>query len=319
MAGHGFGKVILFGEHFVVYGLPAIAAGIDQKTTAEIEKSPVPGIDIVDKRHAIPGYKEGKSEQLKESIEYIKKAIPQVAWDVQGVKITLAGDLMAASGIGASAAACAAIARAIDQFFSLGMSDERINEVAFEGEKGYHGTPSGIDNTCATYGTLILFEKHDDGNIMEKLELDHTVEIVMGNTGIPVNTKAVVANVKKLLEKDPETYKKTFEEYSKIFEQALPALKDGNWKKVGELMDKNQELLRKIGVSHEKLEELIQVAKENGAYGAKLTGGGAGGYMVALTPSKELQEKVAAALKEKVEVVIKTAVGGKTKQEKKAA
>jgi len=313
MTGYGFGKVILFGEHFVVYGLPAIAAGIDQKTTAEIEKATVPGIQIVDKRKAIPGYKEGKSEQLKDSVEYIRKAIPQVPWDVQGVKVTLNGDLVAASGIGASAAACAAIARAIDKFFDLNLNDERINEIAFEGEKGYHGTPSGIDNTCATYGTLILFEKHDEGNVMEKLELEHTVEIVMANTGIPVNTKAVVANVRKLIEKEPDTYKKTFEDYSKIFEQTIPALKDGNWKKVGQLMDDNQELLRKIGVSHEKLEELIKIAKEAGAFGAKLTGGGAGGYMFALTPGKELQEKVAAALQEKVEIVLKTTIGGKAK------
>jgi mevalonate kinase len=314
VVGYGFGKVILFGEHFVVYGLPAIAAGINQKTTADIEKSHTPGIHVVDNRPEVAGYKVSKADQFKDSIDYIKKAIPQVAWDVQGVKIRLGGDLVAASGVGASAASCVAIARAINQFFDLNLNDDRINEIAFEGEKGYHGTPSGIDNTCATYGTLILFEKHDEGNVMEKLELDHTVEIVMANTGIPVNTKAVVANVRKLVEKEPDTYKQTFDEYSKIFEQALPALKEGNWKKVGELMDKNQELLRKIGVSHEKLEELIQIAKENGAYGAKLTGGGAGGYMVAIAPGKELQEKVATALSEKVEIVLKTTIGGKGKE-----
>jgi mevalonate kinase len=311
MTGYGYGKVILFGEHFVVYGLPGIAGGIQNKTTAEIEKADKPGLHVVDNRPTVEGYKEGKAEQFKESLEYIKAAIPQVAWDAQGVKVTLGGDLVAASGVGASAASCAAIARAVSDFFDLGLGDEQINKIAYEGEKGYHGSPSGLDNTCATYGTLITFKRDPDGNIIEKLDLENTVEVVMANTGIPVDTKAIVAGVRERKESSPEEYEKIFEDYQKTYGDALSALKNGDWKKVGKLMDQNQELLRKIGVSHPKLEELINVAKENGAYGAKLTGGGAGGYMVALTPGKELQGKVAAALGEKVDIIVKSTIGGK--------
>jgi mevalonate kinase len=311
MTGYGYGKVILFGEHFVVYGLPGIAGGIKNKTTAEIEKASEPGLHVIDNRKTVKGYKEGKAGQFKESVNYIKHAMPQVAWDAQGVTVTLAGDLIAASGVGASAASCAAIARAVNEFFGLGLSDEQINEIAYEGEKGYHGDPSGLDNTCATYGTLITFRRDPEGNEIDKLELDETTEIVMANTGIPVDTKAVVAGVKERKEKNPEEYKGFFKEYENIFNEGLNALRAGDWKKVGDLMDKNQELLRKIGVSHEKLEELITISKENGAYGAKLTGGGAGGYMVALTPGKELQDKVANALKEKIDIVVKSTIGGK--------
>ena len=311
MTGKGCGKVILFGEHFVVYGLPGIAGGIDNVTTADAEPSDEPGLHVIDNRPAVEGYKEGKAEHFKESMGYIQKAIPQVDWKKRGVKVTLGGDLIGASGVGSSAAHCAAIARAISEFFDLGLSDEEINNIAYEGEKGYHGAPSGLDNTCATYGTLITFKRAEGGNQIKKLELDHNVDMVMANTGIPVDTKAVVAGVKERKEADPEKYKDIFSRYQDIVDEAIPALKAAEWEKVGELMDENQKLLREIEVSHPKLEELIKIAKENGALGAKLTGGGAGGYMVALTPGKELQDKVAEALKKEVDIVLKTSVGGK--------
>jgi len=311
MVGYGYGKVILFGEHFVVYNLLGIAGGIDNKTVAVAEASNEPGLHVVDNRPAAPGYKEKKAEHFKESLEYIKKAMPQVDWATKGVKITLGGDLVAASGVGASAASCAAIARAVDELFGLGLDDDAINDIAYEGEKGYHGNPSGLDNTCSTYGTLITFRRDPAGNQISKLELDEKVEMVMANTGVAADTKAVVAGVRERKDREPEKYEQVFEDYESVVEEALGALKAADWKRVGELMDRNQELLRAIEVSHPKLEELIQTAKSAGAYGAKITGGGAGGYMVALTPGKELQEKVASALKDKVDIVLKVSVGGK--------
>lgn len=303
--------MILFGEHFVVYNLLGIAGGIDNKTVAVAEASNEPGLHVVDNRPAAPGYKEKKAEHFKESLEYIKKAMPQVDWATKGVKITLGGDLVAASGVGASAASCAAIARAVDELFGLGLDDDAINDIAYEGEKGYHGNPSGLDNTCSTYGTLITFRRDPAGNQISKLELDEKVEMVMANTGVAADTKAVVAGVRERKDREPEKYEQVFEDYESVVEEALGALKAADWKRVGELMDRNQELLRAIEVSHPKLEELIQTAKSAGAYGAKITGGGAGGYMVALTPGKELQEKVASALKDKVDIVLKVSVGGK--------
>ena len=311
MVEYGFGKVILFGEHFVVHGLPGIAGGITSRTSAVAEKSAEPGLHVIDERPAVAGYKKGKADEFKESLEYIKRAMPQVDWSKKGVKVILGGDLTAASGVGASAAACVAIARAVSGFFGLKLGDKEINSIAFEGEKGYHGTPSGIDNTCATYGTLILFQRRPEGNIMDKLAIDGKAEIVMANTGIPVDTKAVVAGVKGRMQKDPEGYKRIFADYQKVFDRAMPALKGGDWREVGRLMCENQELLKRAGVSHPKLEKLIEVAKESGAYGAKLTGGGAGGYMVALTPGKALQDKVAAALSKRSSLVVKAAIGGK--------
>ena len=277
--GYGYGKVILFNEHFVVYGVPAIASAIDKKTIAEVKKS---NRDIInDDRDATPGYKEEKFHQQVESIKRIKEKM--------GVKdsfeIRLYGDLKATSGVGASAASCVAIARAIADELKMKLSDDEINEIAYEGEKAYHGTPSGIDNTCATFGGLIWFVK---GKEIEKIKVSKPVEIVMGDTGITTDTKKAVEGVRE------RKYDEIFEEAQKIAHEAKKAIMQEDWKKVGILMNRNHELLRQIEVSCDELDMLVEIARKNGALGAKLTGSGLGGYMVALTPGN--QEKVARAI-----------------------
>ncbi len=300
--GIGFGKVILFNEHFVVYGIPAIASAIDKKTIAEVRHLPRKEIIIHDERDATPGYKEEKREHQKESLQFILKAMGIE----DGLEIVLKGDLRAASGVGASAASCAAIARAIADEFGMEITDERINEIAYEGEKGYHGTPSGIDNTVATFGGLVWFEK---GKKMERLQIDKPVEVVMGDTGIVANTKKAVAGVRERKEKYPEKYKRIFERANELVHEARDALLHLDWKAVGEHMDKNHELLQEIEVSSKELDFLVELAKENGAYGAKMTGGGLGGYMVALTPGKELQENVARAIEKEGFYALRTRIG----------
>lgn len=307
--GYGFGKTILFGEHFVVYGLPAIASAITSETTARVKKIKGNNYKLIDNRPATPGYKKRKKEQQMDSTKRIFEFL-EINPKETPVEIELSGNLVAASGVGASAASCAAIARALNEEFSLGLSKEKINQAAYEGEKGYHGTPSGIDNTAAVYGGLILFKKNLEGgeNTIERINIK-PIEIVLGDTGITSDTAEVVGDVKKEKEKNPEEFKKTFQEYNQTAEQALKAFKENNVEKIGKLMNKNHELLQKIGVSCKELEELVSIARENGAIGAKLTGTGRGGLMQALTPGKELQEKVASALKEKSENVFKTRIG----------
>jgi len=300
--GYGYGKVILFNEHFVVYGIPAIASAIDKKTVAEVKKCKGKDFIIHDNRDATPGYKEEKLEQQKESIIRIKKAM-----GIEDcIEIWLHGDLKAASGIGASAASCAAIAKAIADEFGMNLSDEEINEIAYEGEKAYHGNPSGIDNTCAVFGGLVWFIK---GKGMERLKIEKPVEIVMGDTGIVANTKKAVAGVRERKERYKEKYDKIFKEAEKLAYEARNALLEMDWKSVGELMNKNHKLLQEIEVSCKELDFLVEVALENGAYGAKMTGGGLGGYMVALTPGKELQEKVAKAIEKEGFYALRTKIG----------
>ncbi len=304
--GKGYGKCILFNEHFVVYNIPSIVSAIGDYTLATVEATDSGGVQLIDERPATPGYKEEKLEHQKDSLQRILDAM-----DIdqeEDLKITLEGDLYCASGIGASAASCTAIARALDQFFDMGLNDDQINDIAYEGEKGYHGEPSGVDNAASTYGGMIWFVRGEK-NTFEPLSLKEPIEIVMGNTGRVANTKAAVAGVKERKEKYPERYEEIFQDARRLAHDARDALERNDIEKVGELMNTDHSLLQDIEVSDEDLDMLVETARSAGAVGAKMTGGGLGGYMVALTPGKELQEKVANAIESKGFRVLRTKIG----------
>ena len=296
--GSGKGKAILFGEHFVVYGLPALAAGIASETTAVITRVRSFGWKLVDKRPAMPGYKEKKYEEQKVSIDNILKHL-NIDTTKTGFQIDLRGDLVCASGIGASAASCVAIARALSEEYSLDLNDDQVNEAAYIGEKGYHGTPSGLDNTASTFGGLIWFERDLSGGPpkFEKLKLGKSANLVIASTGLTASTKVVVGDVKKKKDADPEWFDSISREYNQLVNDAKAALIELDFEKVGELMNKNHEMLQQLTVSCKELDNLVKIARENGAIGAKMTGTGRGGNMIALAPDETTMEKIAEALK----------------------
>jgi mevalonate kinase len=306
--GIGFGKVILFNEHFVVYGLPAIVSAIGRKTTAVVEKGSGSGIEIKDYRPETPGYKAEKHFQQQESLQRMFKFM-RIDTEHNHFKIALGGDLIAASGVGASAASCAAIARALSEELGLNYSDEQVNQTAYEGEKGYHGTPSGIDNTAATYGGLIWYNRGAESQIMDRMKLRKPVEVVMGNTGIVADTKIVVAGVKERKEEAPEKYGQIFKNAEELAQEARKQLIAFDLPKLGISMNRNHEMLQQIGVSCHELDVLVILARDNGALGAKMTGTGRGGYMVALTPGRQLQEQVAVEIERKGFQALRTTIG----------
>ena len=307
--GSGFGKVILFGEHFVVHGVPGIVSAIDSTVDAEVKKI-VEGVTVKDERKGAKGYTEKKEAQQKESIERMLKTMgidPEKAY----LEIWLGGNLPGFSGIGASAASSVAIARAIAEELEMDLPDEKINKIAYEAEKAYAGTPSGIDNTAATYGGLIWFKRNLSGgpDTIEKLSIREPVEIVMGDTGIVADTKEMVAGVAARKKRNPEKYNPLFKQAEDLEFTARKALEKFDLRKVGKLMNENHRLLQEIEVSCKELDYLVNLAREQGAFGAKLTGGGGGGCMVALTPSKKLQEAVATAMEKEGFKVLRTKIG----------
>ena len=305
--GIGFGKAILFNEHFVVYGIPSIVSAIGNYTVAKVEPYEKSGFNLDDKRLTTPKYKEDKLSQQTESFELMFKKMG-LDLSKNGVKITLEGNLVAASGIGASAASCVAVARALADSYELDLSDEQINEIAYEGEKGYHGTPSGVDNTASTYGGLIWFQKGEK-NVIDRISLLNPVEIVIGNTGKVTDTKAAVDGVKQRKEKNLKKYQEIFDRAENIAYLAKRAIQDRAYTNLGKLMNENHKLLQQIEVSSRELDFLVSIARDAGALGAKLTGGGLGGNMLALTPGKELQNKVATAIEKEGFQTVKTVIG----------
>lgn len=305
--GIGFGKAILFNEHFVVYGIPAVVSAIGKYTVAKIESVNQSGWKLNDNRKATPKYKEDKIDQQKDSIDRIIKKMG-IDLSKNGVEITLEGNLYCASGIGASAASCVSLARALAQHYSLDISDEEINDIAYEGEKGYHGTPSGIDNTASTFGGLIWFERGEN-NVMDKISIPNPIAVVIGNTGKVANTTAAVAGVRERKEKNPDRYKEIFDRAENIAYLAKNALQIEDYKELGKLMNENHKLLQQIEVSSRELDFLVKLSRDQGALGAKLTGGGLGGNMIALTPGRELQDDIANAIEKEGFQTLKTVIG----------
>lgn len=295
--GKGFGKVILFGEHYVVYGNASIASGISSHTTAELVQGTEPGFKITDNRVTAEGYKEKYAEAMHDSVKLMNDAVWHLDFDKNPVHVTLEGDLYCASGVGASAANCVAMARAVSEHFNLNLSDEEINKCGLEGDKAYAGTPSGIDNTCSTYGQPILFRKNLEGgpNQMDLLKVGKPLYVLLVSTGITTKTSIAVGILRENKEKDPGRFAGIFKEAEDIALQGKDALEAGDLNRIGQLLNRNHELLRESGVSHTYLDCLVDFMRRNGAIGAKMTGGGRGGYMVALFPDEKAQERAASA------------------------
>jgi mevalonate kinase len=307
--GSGFGKTILFGEHFVVHGVAGIASAVDSVADAKVEKTQN-CIKITDERIGAKGYAEKKKLQQLESIERMLIAMNMDTKKV-AIDIWLGGNLPGFSGLGASAASSVAIARAIAQEFKLDLSDEKINSIAYEAEKAYAGNPSGIDNTAATFGGIIWFKKNliTGSNEIEQLKIPEPVEIVIANTGIVANTKAMVTGVAERKEKNPQKYDLLFKQAEELAIKGKDALQVFDLREVGSLMNENHHLLQEIEVSCKELDFLVELARKNGAIGAKMTGGGGGGCILALTPGKVLQEKVACAIENEGQEVLRTKIG----------
>ncbi|NVM36873.1 MAG: mevalonate kinase [Candidatus Lokiarchaeota archaeon] len=297
-------------NHFVVYGLPAIASALGSFTTAEVKVVEGNGWTVDDQRLATPGY---KKQKFNEAVKSIKNVIEYLKIDTENQKleITFTGNLIVASGVGASAAQCTSLSRAINDTFNLSLSDERINEAAYEGEKAYHGTPSGIDNTASTYGGLIWFVKNLSGgkNTMELLQSPKRMSLVILNSGITASTTEVVADVRRLKQESPQKFEKIFSQYEKLTTEAKKALLEGNITMTGKLMNRNHKLLQDITVSGEVNDKLVEIALQNNAIGAKMTGTGRGGLVIALAETEEVQDKIAEAVEKEGYDAWKTMIG----------
>jgi mevalonate kinase len=225
------------------------------------------------------------------------------------IKIAYGGSLLAGSGVGASAASCVSLARALNDEFNLNLPIEEINHIGWEGEFAYHGIPSGVDNTASTYGGLILYHIKNEQTNWEHINLKKSVEVVLGNSGVTADTSKLDAHVEDQEQKEPGLFKKRLQTVTAQAFEMKKALEDYDLAKVGQIMTANHKILIDMDLSHEKLIYLCNLAIELGALGAKVTGGGRGGYMSALTPGKELQEKVASAMETEGYKVIRATIG----------
>ncbi|MBI2133451.1 mevalonate kinase [Candidatus Woesearchaeota archaeon] len=275
------GKVILFGEHSVVYGYPAIAMplmNIRLKATVaktDSDKIEEPDLEI--------------REKLVQTIETARQLLGINC----RISLKITSQIPIGAGLGSSAALNVAVTRALAKLEGMKRTAAQTAATAFEMEKIYHGTPSGIDTTVSSNEKPIYFIKGQNPDFIAAKQ----ISLVIANTGTRAPTKQVVAEVREKREKDTGKYDQIMAEIGEISGNARQCLQEGNVKMIGTLMNRNQKLLEQLGVSSPELNRLIATATDNGALGAKLSGAGKGGCIVAVAESKKKAEGIADALR----------------------
>jgi mevalonate kinase len=277
------GKTILFGEHAVVYGRPAIAAPVDQvRARVVISANPraASGTVLV---QAPDIEMEAYLEQLEDNHPLgmaIRETLKTLGISrLPACTIRISSTIPAAAGLGSGAAVSVAVIRAVANFAGRPLPDETVSNLAFEVDKLYHGTPSGIDNSVITFARPVYFVR---GQAIQKLEIPVPFTIVIADTGVPSPTSAAVGDVRAAWQADTARYESLFDEVGGIVQAARQAIEAGRLEEIGRLMDENHALLFDMGVSSPELERLVWAARVAGAQGAKLCGGGRGGNMIAL-------------------------------------
>jgi mevalonate kinase len=289
-------KVILFGEHFVVYGEPAIVLAIDKRAYAKVELRNDKRVHVRSTNLGISGYFEDNlfrletgNEQAKYKLEPIKKVvdkISEISGKTAGLDVEIRSTVPVAAGLGSSAAVAAATAMAVAKILGVELSKEEIFRITYEAERIVHGTPSGVDPAIATFGGTILFQM-DTG--VKPLEAKMDIPLVIGDTRVSRSTRNLVAQVREKRKRFPSIVDPILRSGRQIVLRAIEAIRQGDIRTLGELANINHALLCAIGVSSESLEWLITNARKAGALGAKLTGAGGGGCMIALAEPDRLE------------------------------
>ena len=277
------GKVILLGEHAVVYGRPALAAPIPLAVEARV-------IDSTETTLVIPRW--GVEQHIRQIEEHpqgiigiLALLLRRLSLSKRSMTIEVFPSVPRAMGLGGSAALAVAVIRALSDHCNLNLSNERINELAFECEKVAHGTPSGVDNTIATYGTALRYQNIQGEATFEEISPTLPIPFLIGISGKESLTASTVAHVRKSWTTQPKRYEAIFDQIASLTNTGVDALRDGSLDDLGEIMNLCHGYLNALQVSTPEIEELIYIARRHGAVGAKLTGGGGGGSIVAICPN----------------------------------
>jgi mevalonate kinase len=290
------GKIILFGEHAVVYGRPAIAVPVQQVSAravvyaepnlpAEAVRIQAPDIGLEAFLRELPAL-----HPLRIVIQGVFDALRVAHPPALTLRVT--STIPLAAGLGSGAAVSVAVIRGLSAFLGQPLPDEQVSLIAYQAEKRHHGTPSGIDNTVITYNQPVYFVR---GQPLETFRVAAPFTLAIGDCGVKSPTSVAVGDLRQLWEADTLRYERLFDAVGSIAVAARRLIEEGRPNELGPLMDENHSLLQQMSISSPELDRLVDAARTGGALGAKLSGGGRGGNVIALV-TPETAEQVTAAL-----------------------
>ena len=280
------GKVILFGEHFVVYGVKAILCSINKRVTVTAEK-------ISDKKIVINSEIGNLILEPNKSISEINSPLKPFYYlgnkviknQDTGIQIKIDSEIPLGVGLGSSSACCVAGAAAIFKLFG-DISKEEILELAIEAERTIFENTSGADCTVCVYGGIMEYDKKQG---FKKIEDEPNFQLVIANSNIEHSTESMVSEVKAFTIKNKEEFSKLLNQELELVEDVLKLLKENNTIELGEKINQNQKYLETIGISNNQLREMIEIGQKT-SFGAKITGSGGGGCIFAITDESNLKD-----------------------------
>ena len=292
------GKIILFGEHAVVYGRPAIAVPVsDVRAIVEVSTSAdrsgvwIEARDLGRRYRLGTAYDDDTSEPLQFTVRNVLTHLGISPADA-ALCLTIRSEIPIASGMGSGTGVATALVRALATHYGRFLASRAISDLVFRTEEMLHGRPSGIDNTVVAFEQPVFYLRDRCADL---LRVQSPFWLVIGDTGVPSRTRDTVDQVRRAWSADVDSYEATFDRIGDLVDQARSAMSVGESPQLGRLMDLNQELLQSLGVSSPELDLLVSAARDAGALGAKLSGGGGGGCMIALVEEED-QEAVGMAL-----------------------
>jgi mevalonate kinase len=286
------GKIILFGEHAVVYGRAAIAVPLSQVRAAALVEDGATGVrlcapDLGRERWL---HEAGAEDPFGRAVRVLAQAAGLER--LPPLTITVRSSIPIAGGLGSGAAMAAAIIRALALHLGLQTlaSDEQVSRLTYEVERLLHGTPSGIDNTVVAFERPVYFVRRPPENQIEPLRVGRRLHFVVADTGRASITREVVEDVRRRWEADAVRFEAIFDRCGQIAQEARSVIEIGDEPRLGALMSANQRCLEEMSVSSAELDDLVAAAIAAGALGAKLSGAGRGGNMIALAHADQIGE-----------------------------
>ena len=279
------GKVILFGEHFVVYGVKAILCSINKRVTVTAEKTSERKISINSKIGKLELEPDKPISEINSPLKpFYYLANKSIENKDSGIRIQIDSEIPLGAGLGSSSACCVAGAAAIFKLFG-NISKEEVMKLAIEAERTIFENTSGADCTVCTYGGIMEYDKNKG---FKKIQYKPNFQLVIINSNIEHSTQSMVSKVKEFENKNTEEFSRLSDLESKLVEDVLKLVKENKIQEIGQKMNQNQKYLENIGISNKELTKMIRIGQES-SFGAKITGSGGGGCIFALTNESNLQ------------------------------